>query len=71
MEGHFVDAAYVNYDRYIVGKVVDGHSKVFLEGEGLGVAANMNAAHLVSNQKKTTPRKGGRSKPFYNKKHRA
>ena len=46
----FVDAAFVNYDRHVVTKVVDGLSTTFTAGDMLGVASHFNAANLVINK---------------------
>ena len=69
MSGAFMDSAYVNFDRHVVGKVVDGLQQVFPAGDLLGVASNFNAANLVSSKPpvaSTTGRRGGKSR-FYNK----
>ena len=64
--GQFIDAAFVNYDRHVVSKVVDGVSATFTAGDMLGVASHLNAANLVINKNpvsQKTPSKQSR----YNK----
>ena len=66
--GSFVDAAYVNYDHHVVGKVVDGLSTSFTAGDMLGVASHFNASNLVIH-KASSPKSAGKpgKARFWNK----
>ena len=63
----FVDAAFVNYDHHVVGKVVDGLSTTFTAGDMLGVASHLNAANLVVNKPPTSAKKPRKNRFFPHK----
>ena len=66
--GSFVDAAFVNYDRHVVGKVVDNPTSTFVAGDMLGVASHFNAANLAINNAAVTTKKAGQRYKFFPKK---
>ena len=59
---HFVDSAYVAYDRAVVDKVVKGQSHLFTAGDTLAVASHFHVGNLapsVNNNKRQTGRGRG------------
>lgn len=44
----FLDRVYVDYDRYIIDKFIDGHSSSFTVGDMLGIAMHFHGGNLLS-----------------------
>ena len=64
--GSFVDSTFVNYDRHVVGKVVDGLSDTFITRYMLGVASHFNASNLKASTPKQAS-KSGKSRYWHRK----